>query len=331
MQVPGRVTRQILLLSLLVMIVPMIVFPEQFGFRLGQASFRSMAYEFVFYGLVIFLFNRRASLWQLLQISGVCLLYRFGIGVLFGLLITVMYSMQLTVSLILGMFSYLPAVFLHIAAAPFILMPLIRLLYRFERRPQRLAEPVRSDAPPTAEPHQETGPVSLVASKERGYRPPPPPRPKPTQNRRPTGDSKNTVKEVNGFDLATRHVGEDASVQLVTLVDAEGLLLSRFARGDMDAADYAPYSMLFFENAQTVLDRSGLGVSEKMDLIMATNRVILVRDNGICLMVMAERRGDDLLNIRVNQGMDIVKKYMTERYGDNAAANVEKTYVSSTQ
>ena len=331
MQVSGRVTRQILLLSLLVMIVPMIVFPEQFGFLLGQASFLSLAYEFVFYGLIVFLFNRRASLWQLLQISGVCLLYRFGIGMLFGLLITVMYSMRLTVSLTLGMFSYLPAVLLHIAAAPFILMPLIRLLYPFERRPQRSAEPIQSAAPPRAETHQETGPVSLVASKERGYQPPPQPRPQPAPRKRPGRDSTPAVKEVNGFDLATRHVGGDASVQLVTLVDAEGLLLSRFTRGELDAEDYAPYSMLYFQNAQTVLDRSGLGASEKMDLTLKGNRVILVRDCGVCMMIMAERRGDDLLNIRVNQGMEIVKKYMTERYGENTADNVERTYVSSTQ
>ena len=330
MQVSGRVTRQILLLSLLVMIVPMIVFPEQFGFNLGQASVWGLAYEFVFYGLIVFLFNRRASLWQLLQISGICLVYRFGVGVLFGLLITAMYSMRLTVSITLGMFSYLPAVLLHIAAVPFILMPLIRLFYEFGSRPQRSAEPVKPVALPAVEPHRETGPVSLVASKERGYQPPPPPRPQPVSRRRP-GDNSKPVKEVNGFDLATRHVGVDASVQLVTLVDAEGLLLSRHTRGDMDAEDYAPYSMLFFENARTVLDRSGLGTSEKMDLTLTTNRVILVRDNGVCLMVIAERRGDDLLNIRVNQGMEIVKKYMTERYGDSAADNVERTYVSSTQ
>ena len=256
MQVSGRVTRQILLLSLLVMIVPMIVFPEQFGFRLGQASFWGVAYEFVFYGLIVFLFNRRATLLQLIQISAICLMYRFAVGVLFGLLITAMYSMNLLVSITLGLFSYLPAVLLHIAAAPLILMPLIRLSYTFERRQRHAAKPVQPSAPPVTEKAQETGPVSMVASKERGFQPPPPPRPAP--RKKSAADAKSTVSEVNGFDLATRHVAEDSSVQLVTIVDHEGLLLSRHGRDDWIAEDYAPFSLLFFEQAQTALDRSGL-------------------------------------------------------------------------
>ena len=61
MYITGRIGRQILLYSLLLMIIPMIIFPEKFGSSLGKASLINAMFELVFYGLVIYFFNRKAS------------------------------------------------------------------------------------------------------------------------------------------------------------------------------------------------------------------------------------------------------------------------------
>ena len=44
-------------------------------------------------------------------------------------------------------------------------------------------------------------------------------------------------------------------------------------------------------------------------------------------MVLSERQADDLLNIRINQGMDILRKYAAEKYASGQQTQVEKSYV----
>jgi hypothetical protein len=46
-----------------------------------------------------------------------------------------------------------------------------------------------------------------------------------------------------------------------------------------------------------------------------------------CMMVLSERVADDLLNIRVNQGLDMLRKYLLERHESGRQNEVEKAYV----
>ncbi|HKK21787.1 MAG TPA: hypothetical protein VJ983_09970, partial [candidate division Zixibacteria bacterium] len=72
----GRIARQILLFSLLVLIIPMILFPERLGTTLAKASLVYVLFELVYYGIVSFILNRHASLVQLAQAAGLCIVYR---------------------------------------------------------------------------------------------------------------------------------------------------------------------------------------------------------------------------------------------------------------
>ncbi|MCK4574458.1 MAG: hypothetical protein KAU36_08800, partial [candidate division Zixibacteria bacterium] len=128
MEISGRVARQILLFSLIVLIIPMIVFPELFGTQLAKASLLNALYELVFYGCVLYFLNRGARLMQLVQAAGLCLVYRLALGMVLGLLIAAMYPMQLTVAVTLGMSSYIPAILLQMIATPFILKPAFKEL-----------------------------------------------------------------------------------------------------------------------------------------------------------------------------------------------------------
>jgi hypothetical protein len=333
----GRVTQRIVLFTLIALIIPMLIFPRQFGTELARPSLVNALYELVYYGFIMFLFNRRINLVQLIQGAGICLVFRLALGASFGLLIAVMYAMKVTVSLQLGLSSYLPAILFHIAVTPFVLRQAVREEPVEEPEPVPAPPPVPKETPGasmTAETH------SISVSRERGIvtnapLPSSTPASSSRQSESVSSRSKSASSsptEVNGFERATRYIGEHGSVHLAAVVDHEGLLLANFRRGNIEADDWAPLALLFLESNQQVLDRaSAFGNAEKVDLLMKSNRIVVTRENWYSLLVISERQTDDFLNIRINQGMDIIRKYVEERYGRQEHTKAENTYVSGTK
>ncbi len=321
MNLSTRVIRQVALLSLLVVIAPMVAFPEQFGTGLGKASLLNIVLELVFYCTALFFLNRTNSLPSLVKAGAICLAYRLSIGILLGLFITLMYSMNIRVSMTLSVFGYLPGLFLHILATPFILRPFFS------------ADTQRSIAKPAGQPMASTaassGMTSIAVSRD--HRPADhsrfmPPNQQsaslPSSPKRPQDESSK-----NGFDQATHHIGVETSVKVAVLVDNEGLCLSYFTRGDISHEEYAPFALQYFEQLQPSLDRSSMGSPEKIELTLNDHRLFLARSGIFHLLVVADRQGDDLLSIRVTQGLEIAKKYFADRYGDKSPAKPERAYV----
>lgn len=324
MEITARTTRQIILFSMLLVVVPMVVFPERLGLDLARTSLINVLYEAIFYGVVCYLFSRTATLLQLVQAAGLCLIYRMAAGALFGFTISAMYSMDLGVSLSLGMSGYLPTVLLQIAATPFVLRPVAMQLVSVPR--------VRYAAPPSAETAQagQTGGAAIAVSTKRGVS-----RTVSPVSRETAADTKlqvetlpeTTVTGGNGFERATRYIGEDASVHLAAVVDFEGLLLGHFQRGDAVAEDWAPYALLVRDANRGVLYRAGWGEPESVTLALSDRRVVVAYEKTFCLLVVADPQMDDFVKIRIRQGLEIVRKYVAERYGDGLVKKAEKTYV----
>ncbi|HWR83655.1 MAG TPA: hypothetical protein VN285_10150 [Candidatus Deferrimicrobium sp.] len=325
MEITARVVRQVVLLSLLFLIVPMILFPERLGTPLAHVSLLNAAYEFLFYTAVAFLVYRGNSLPRLASIAAFCLVYRLALGAAFGILVVIMYSMSATIALRLGMFSYLPAVLMHIAATPWMLRPIlsqIGISPRARRSPTD--EWTTSEVP---EPGSGTSEVVLREAKRPafesdGLRETP-------RGREQRGDLAALLPHVDGggFDRAVHYIGEDSSVQVAVVVDPEGLPLGRFARGAASAEDWAPLGLILSEANRQPLQRAGLGVPDRMDLVVRETRVIVAREEGWLLLVVAYRHADDFLNIRINQGLEMIRKYMFQRYGVKPSVGAEKSYV----
>jgi hypothetical protein len=326
MEITERVARQILLFSLLILITPMVLFPEQLGMGLAKVSLLYLVYELVYYGAAVFFFHRRFTFFQVAQAAGVCLIYRLLLGAVFGLLIAALYSMNLTVSLTLGMSSYLPAILLHIAAAPFILKPFMRELFPVSAV-RRIGEQGFS---PVVVRKQGKSSFSVSAEKKStdSLSPAINEQESPTRYAsRPDPLLLAGAQDTNGFDRATRYIGEDNSVRLAAVVDHEGLVLGHFKRGVMDAEALAPFSLLFSDTNCQVLKRVGWGSPEKIDILLDDKRIVVAREETFSLMVIAHRQVEDLLTIRINRGLESIKKYMAERYTQKVPLNTEKTYV----
>ncbi|MFC1475289.1 hypothetical protein ACFLQG_01445, partial [Candidatus Zixiibacteriota bacterium] len=263
MELSGRIIRQIILLSMVVLIVPMLIFPERLGLDLVKASFLNAMFELTFYAFAIFIFFRKARLSQLIQMAGLCLIYRFALGLVFGILIVLMYPMKMSIALSLGMSSYLPAIFLHIATAPFILKPIID--NQLEERVSRVTIP----QPKTVS--ENTG-LSFVATKEKVVPPQEKPKALPVEKimditAAPGKKSINTPEEYSGFEEAVKYISSDGSVQLVSVIDNEGLLLASFKRGDFDPEKYTPHTLSLIKTNNQELKKFGFEKPQKIEYL----------------------------------------------------------------
>jgi hypothetical protein len=327
MNVSGRAVWQLQVFSLVILIIPMIVYPSLLGTELQKFVPTHILYELLFYFIVTFVLFRQVTFSQAIQISLVCIIYRLILSSLFAFLLAALHSMPLNVSFTMGMYSYLPALLLHIIAAPLILKPVMDGVY--SEKPNRRTIP-QMDVPINEA--REMGKTSVAYSKERkGGRITPRPIPKYVSSRRPLehGAGKETLApagEINGFDKATKWVGEDSSVKMAAVIDHEGLLLSNFGRGDFLAEDIVPHALTIMESCSERLNKIDFDSPERVDFLMHGERVVIALEKNCCFMVIAERRSDDLLNIRINQALEMLRKYMSERYSPELRPAMERTY-----
>lgn len=315
--------RVMLLFSLILVIIPMVIFPSRLGLPLLNGSALYMLYEVAFYGVMLYLFRREASLSTLLAGSALLLVYRMTLGAAFSLAIVIMYSLGLSVAFSLGMAKYLPAVLLHVIATPFVMKRYYMNMaddLTPEQRPRRSTEtalytpsPHREDTVPQARRHDDRLKSPVVGGRQFE-----PIRPQP-----PAGDDDNQ------FEKAVTYLGEAASVRMVVLTDEEGLSLARFSRCDEDVDVWAPLAIVLEGQNRGVLNqyRRG-GDPEKIDITTRNGRILVRRIEHIILVVLAEHDADETLLIRIAQAADMIRKYMSERYSPALFARVEERYVS---
>lgn len=326
----GRIGQRVLLFSLAALIPPMTAFPAQFGTQLVRFSVINLLYELVFYGVVIYAFQRRGGLLQLAPAAAVCVAYRLGMGLVLGLMITIAYGIHIKIAAMMGASSYLPGVLFMIAVTPFIMLPVARMFYRSWDRPDKAPE---EESTPEAQASLTEKPSAEKARPSRPANRKPIPRPMPEVSRPAPAERTPApvVPEIDGFDRAVRYLGEHGSVYMAAVVDNEGLLLANYVRGAVDPEEWAPLALVFLQQNERVLERGHLEAPERLDLVLRDKRIKIARDADFSLMVVAERHADDVLGIRVKQALEMVKKYMSERYSHVLDPNAERIHVSSTQ
>ena len=334
MQVNGQVGSRTVLFSLILLIAPMVAFPHQFSTPLLHMSLEHGLLELAYFVVAAFVMFRSGGVSRVLGATALFAAYRLLLGAVLGVLIVVMYPLSFGGAMELAMFSYLPAVALHVLATPFVLSPVLKSWPAAPRRERAIVhENIVHDQAPT-------GMSSIVISKNRGIvteanigRPP---APADDDSRQPSYESPETTQqasaqELSGFEKATRYLGEHGSVFLAVIVDNEGLLLSNFKRGNIVAEDFAPLALLFYDSNRRVLEKGRLGGPEKVDLTLKDKRIVVAKEQQFSLMVLAERQSDDTLNIRIIQAMDMIRRHWAERYTSRQTVNAERIHVSSTK
>jgi hypothetical protein len=324
----GQQSSRVALGTAIILAVPLIAFPGRIGSELGSAAAWTILLEIAYYVATIYLFNRRAVLPHTLKMAGLCLGYRLAVGALFGVAIAMIYSLQFSGAIKIGIYGYLPVVILQVAGTPYVLR---MYLERFSLPRPTLKVP--KPQPVVREPQQAVSSISI--SKEKGIvsesRPLVSAEP---EAKRPSSNSTESYatnyNDLNGFDRAVKYLGEHGSVFLALVVDPEGLLLANFKRGSLIPEDWAPLAMVIYEQNRRSLERSRLGVPEKVDVVFQEKRLVITHEEKFTVLVLAERQADDTLAIRMNQCMEMIRKYYAERYSQKQQqeVNAERVHVS---
>lgn len=336
----GRTLRQLLIFAGIQLAVTLALFPERFGTGLAEISAATLLLELVYYGVMTYMLMRAESVPIILKSALVCLVYRAGLSVMFSLLAMAFYSMNFGNALEVGFGAYIPGLLLLSVPAPFLLNGFLKEMFsaprrRFEPQPQAMQAgeynqngrativlskggAAKSASAPASHNHS-YGSMDTVSS--------PSDRLNDIYYQSPTAQS-----DSNGFERAARYMCEDWSVKLAAVVDSEGLILAQCHRGAVDPEQWAPFACELLMHNNSVLIRGGWQKAEKLDLTLPDGRLAIARaDEQTCLLVVAERHGDDVLHIRITQALDIIRKYVSERYSQRLVPNAEKYHVSSTQ
>ncbi len=323
MNTGNKDTMQFVLLSMILLMVPMFIFPARFGLELGFGSIAYSLIEIVFYSVVFYFIRPSGTMLQLFQGVGLAFLYRIVMGSVFGLLIAIMYSVDFSVAMILGVSRYLPGVFIHILVAPFMIKPFFLAIT--SERPER-PQPYTRERPPTraAVDRQVKSTIRPGVANRRS-------RATAEISSIDSGVGTSVGFDTNGFERAVKYLGEHHAVKLAMVVDGEGLTLATFKRGEIDPEQWAPFSLLFQESNEGVLSRKVENTKlDQLRLSFHDSRIEITNIKDFSLFVLSDREDDDLLKIRIVQATEIIRKYSSERYGNLLSAVMEEQHVSNT-
>jgi len=146
----SQTIRQMIILSMAVLLLPVVIFPSRLGTQLMSFTFAFVIAELVFYGAVLFWSNRETNLGKLIAGACMCLTYRLFLGALFGTLVSIMYVINFKLSLSLGFVSYLPAILCHVVVTPFILKPVLdNSVFGTKKRPRLVINSAPTNKPKT--------------------------------------------------------------------------------------------------------------------------------------------------------------------------------------
>ncbi|GEM_PF-973295 len=317
----------VILLSGVIIIIPMVLFPARLGLDISTGSFSYAIIEILWYAAVFFVMRSNASILQVFQGAGLTFLYRIVIGTIFGLFVAVMYGVNISAALSMGVSRYFPAILLHIIAAPFIAKPFYLAILgetednrgrrKYVPRLAGVEEKSAEQAVTTISPDELSGgQVSSVQSR----------------NSRPESHPEFVLgHDLNGFERAIRYLGEHSAVKLAAIVDHEGLTVASYHREGMDVEAWAPLAGLFKEYNSNIIKRNNSSPGlQRIDLFIEQERIFILGVAGFNIMAISNREDDDLVGVRLHQAAEMVKKYISERYGRIMPSSPEGKYVSST-
>lgn len=282
MTLKGPEFKKALLLGLIASVVPLGYYPRVFGWTgasSGSAVF--FVFEFAYYLLAFSFIFARESWANRIQAATVALGFRLGLGLVFAVLAGALFDEGFGAALAEGLIRYLPATLFHAAVVPY----LVRPVFRF-RDVRKARATTHTDAPPR--------PQKATASAE--------------------GHLWAGTEHVPDFDAAVAHVASYSTVGLVLLVDDEGLCVARAARGTADSDLWAPVVNLLYHATIAQLRRTPDSDVRRLQISLSRERLVVERVEPFYLAVLCDHNTDDLVNVRITQAVEMIRKYYEHKY-----------------
>ena len=126
----------------------------------------------------------------------------------------------------------------------------------------------------------------------------------------------------NKLENILRYLKEYAGVKAAVLVDHQGLVVAQ-AAADFDPETVACFARCFKEVNDGMLRKMGEKPSERIGIHTPDVWICLSQIGSFTLVVLSDRRTDELLSVRISQSTGMIKKFLTERYRENVLKAVE--------
>lgn len=294
--------RGFLLITCFILVVPLILFPKDLGVRIGLSISLLLALELGWYMVVLLASFPREQASRVFPFILVTIGYRVGLGVGFGILLVVMFSLSIGSAMRLGIYQYAPAFLLQAVMAPFALKPLFGTMLKnrprvvgFEPEERETAKPVASEAAEGT----------------------------PESKRAVSGDKELKMATKLSLEGMLHYLREYSGVKAALLVDPEGLVVACDCVEDFDAELVASYSRHLKNKNDQVLRAMGEEKSEKITIHTPDVWMSFHQIGDFTLVVRSLRRTDELLSVRITQSISMIEKFLAEKYRLNTAESVE--------
>ncbi|MCK4385077.1 MAG: roadblock/LC7 domain-containing protein [candidate division Zixibacteria bacterium] len=301
-----REIRRVLLISLFLMVVPLIFFPKDFGLRVNTPSLLS-AFEFGWYVLIFFiLFSKASGLWVLF-LALLTLIYRLFLGVGFGLFLVVMFSCDLSFSLKLGIYHYLPAFLLQAMISPFALRSSLGIFMKKPDPRGKKPEGLKKITPETPLTFSEP-PISKSGR---------------DQMKVTSSTEKKRTKSVD-LESALRYLREYSGVKGAILVDDEGLVVESDRLSDLDPETFASLAVNLKETNNLLLKKINEKGLTRMEIHTPNLWINLNQILSFTLVTVADNHTDELLSVRISQATGMIEKHLKQRYNQKILKGMEE-------
>ncbi|MDH4222801.1 MAG: roadblock/LC7 domain-containing protein, partial [candidate division Zixibacteria bacterium] len=124
---------------------------------------------------------------------------------------------------------------------------------------------------------------------------------------------KAEVQETN-LENALSYLKEYSGVEGAFLVDSEGLIVGEESIEVLEADKIAPLALSLVEINSNMLKKLGESKAERIQLLTANRWITLNRVFDFTLVTVASRNTDELLNIRIIKSVEMLKRFLKEKY-----------------
>ena len=284
--------RLLILLGFFLAVVPLAFFPNDFGVKITSTPFLVFSIEMLWYFVAYLLLFSGLPLFVPIVYGLITLGLRFLIGAVFGMLLYIMFPLETISMMKVSIFTYFPALLIQASLLPFVVKISLGNKMEADLKERRRPKKVFLSSFQSSEEEK----VSVTEKPE---------------------------KVQVDLKAALDYVKEYSGVEGVILLDNEGLVISKRINAGWDDEKIAPLALLLREINSQQLSKIDSSPIERMELLSQKLWISLNNIDDFTLVCVAHRSTDELLNIRILKAVEMIKKYLGEKYAGIFSKNQE--------
>jgi len=132
------------------------------------------------------------------------------------------------------------------------------------------------------------------------------------------------------FTSAVQHVGGYSGVLCAMLIDADGLPVATWSRGEWDQDLWSALSKKIIDDLLETNIKTGTTPLNTVEYTSGTHRFCLYRAADMWLLSIADVESDELEKIRLHQAAEMIERHCQEKFSNLYSSETGRQYAGST-